>query len=179
MLTPTSNISDYQEGDLARRIHADGEGLRYRLDVVGVNAADIVQAAGGWLYNRVMAGWEVTALLPPGCDIRPLQILGIQAASLGAECAAATQTLAVSAQAHVDNDCVQERVRQALEHRLTEVVLWGEGWPLGVNRGLTQVRITLGAAARAFKQQALTAAEITCRSAHFTETLLTDTPKLG
>ncbi len=47
---------------------ADGENLRYRLDVLGVSAVDVVEAAGGWLYDRVMAGWEVTVLLAQGCD---------------------------------------------------------------------------------------------------------------
>ena len=66
----------------ARRHRADGECLRYRLDVVAASAVDVVQSAGGWLYDRVMAGWEVTVLLPHGCDTRPLRILGVRALDL-------------------------------------------------------------------------------------------------
>ena len=51
--------------------------------------------------------------------------------------------------------CVRELVRRAVDNRLTEVALWGEGWPLGVNRGLTRTQYRLSAAARAFKGQAL------------------------
>ena len=36
--------------------------MRYRLDVVAANAADAVKFAGGWMYDRVMAGWDVTVL---------------------------------------------------------------------------------------------------------------------
>ncbi|HWE91683.1 MAG TPA: hypothetical protein VG317_19635, partial [Pseudonocardiaceae bacterium] len=69
MVTPY--ISSSGRGSAAGATRADAECLRYRLDVVAVSAADVVQSAGGWLYDRVMAGWEVTALLPDGCDTRP------------------------------------------------------------------------------------------------------------
>src|SRR6201999_4509172 len=38
-------------------------GLRYRLDVVAADVADVVKFAGGWLFDRAMAGWDVTVLL--------------------------------------------------------------------------------------------------------------------
>ena len=37
--------------------------MRYRLDVVAANVADVVKFAGGWLVDRVMAGWDVTVLI--------------------------------------------------------------------------------------------------------------------
>ena len=46
--------------------------MRYRLDVVAANAADAVRFAGGWMYDRVMAGWDVTVLLADRTDERPL-----------------------------------------------------------------------------------------------------------
>jgi hypothetical protein len=182
MVTPTYDISDYLEKDPAARRHrADGECLRYRLDVIAVSAIDVAQAAGGWLYDRVMAGWEVTALLPDGCDTRPLQILGVRTSNLDMELAsgfAATgpmsQSLAVSAEAFSADDRVRERVRRALDHRLTEVALWGDGWPLGTNRGMTRVQHVLSAAARAFKTHALVAAGVSCPSTDPTESLLCD-----
>ena len=30
--------------------------MRYRLDVVAPNVAEVVRSAGGWLVDRVMAG---------------------------------------------------------------------------------------------------------------------------
>ena len=57
-----------QQGAAIRTARTDGECLRYRLDVMAASAVDVAQAAGGWLYDRVMAGWEVTVLLPQSCD---------------------------------------------------------------------------------------------------------------
>ena len=85
MVTPTFDIS---ESSRVRSIdgpaRTDGECLRYRLDVVAASAADAVHSAGGWLYDRAMAGWEVTVLLPQSCDSRPLRILGVRAMDLEA-----------------------------------------------------------------------------------------------
>ncbi len=64
------------------RHRARAECLRYRLDVVAASAVDAVHSAGGWLYDRAMAGWEVTVLLPQSCDSRPLRILGVGAMDL-------------------------------------------------------------------------------------------------
>ena len=74
MVTPTIGISESGRVAAAR---SDGECLRYRLDVVAASPVDVVQSAGGWLYDRVMAGWEVRVLLPESCDTRALRILGV------------------------------------------------------------------------------------------------------
>ena len=161
----------------ARATRADSEFLRYRLDVVAVSAADVVQSAGGWLYDRVMAGWEVTALLPDGCDTRPLRVLGVRAldpAARFALTASASQSLAVSAEAFTADARVRDKVLESLDDRLTEVALWGDGWPLGVNRAVTRAQYVLSAAARRFKGYALAAAGIPCGSVGSTETLLCD-----
>ena len=50
--------------------------MRYRLDVVAPTVLDAVQYAGGWVYDRVMAGWDVTVLVANDDDVRPLKILG-------------------------------------------------------------------------------------------------------
>ena len=62
----------------------------------------MVGSVGGWLYDRVRAGWDVNVLLPQRCDTRPLQILGMQAADLDSQILAAStecaaRGLAVSA----------------------------------------------------------------------------------
>ncbi|ETB36586.1 hypothetical protein O977_01065, partial [Mycobacterium avium subsp. paratuberculosis 10-5975] len=76
MVAPTFDIS---KSSAARVTRANDEGLRYRLDVVAASTVDVVQSAGGWLYDRAMAGWEVTVLLPHGCNTRSLRILGVRA----------------------------------------------------------------------------------------------------
>ena len=52
--------------------------MRYRLDVVAASVVDVVRFAGGWLFDRSMAGWDVTVLVADHPDDRPLQILGAQ-----------------------------------------------------------------------------------------------------
>ncbi len=84
MVTPIFELNERGRVSPARAPRADGECLRYRLDVVATSAVDVVQSAGGWLYDRVMAGWEVTVLLPRGCDTRSLRILGVAVSDLQA-----------------------------------------------------------------------------------------------
>ncbi len=177
MVTPY--ISSSGRGSAARATRADAECLRYRLDVVAVSAADVVQSAGGWLYDRVMAGWEVTALLPDGCDTRPLRVLGVRALDPEVRFAltgSTSQSLAVSAEAFTADARVRDKVLESLDDGLTEVALWGDGWPLGVNRATTRAQHVLTAAARRFKGYALAAAGIPCACVGPTETLLCDGP---
>ena len=37
--------------------------VRYRLDVVAPSVVEAVRAAGGWMFDRVMAGWDVRVLV--------------------------------------------------------------------------------------------------------------------
>jgi hypothetical protein len=145
--------------------HSDGAAVKYRLDVVASSPADVVCSVGGWLYDRVRAGWEVNVLLPQQCDTRPLQILGMHVAELdsqipaaGTECAA--RGLAVSAEMFTSDIRIRQEVFKALDLWMTEVTLWHDGWPLAVGHRTTMVQHVLSGAARAFKRHALTAAGI-------------------
>jgi hypothetical protein len=168
--------------DFAKRLppapRRDGGAVKYRLDVVAASPADVVRSAGGWLYDRVRAGWDVTVLLPQQCDTRPLQILGVQAAELdcrvppaSAECAA--RGLAVSAEMFASDLRIRDEVLKALDRWMTEVTLWHDDWPLAVGHRTTTVQHVLSAAARAFKRHALTAAGIS-DAVGPTETLRSD-----
>jgi hypothetical protein len=137
--------------------------MRYRLDVVGVDVADVVRCAGGWMYDRVMAGWDVTVLLADDADERPLHILGVETADLESALALWAerphpQTVAVAADLFASDKRVRRGVLGALEQGLTEVTLWGEHCPAELDDSVGTVRHRLSAAARAFKAQALTAA---------------------
>lgn len=59
--------------------------MRYRLDVVAPNVDDAVRAAGGWMFDRVMAGWDVRVMVAEGGDFRPLRIIGAEIADLETE----------------------------------------------------------------------------------------------
>src|SRR3954454_7449288 len=37
--------------------------LRYQLNVLAASAQDVVQSAGGWVFDRARAGWDVNVVL--------------------------------------------------------------------------------------------------------------------
>jgi hypothetical protein len=137
--------------------------VRYRLDVVATDVPDVVRFAGGWLFDRAMAGWDVTVLVADHPDERPLQILGAQILDL--EYALATvghrpppQTLAAAADLYDCDSRVRQGVLQALDQGATEVTLWGQTWPVELDDCVSLVEHRLSAAAQAFKAQAVAAA---------------------
>lgn len=148
--------------------------MRYRLDVVAPNIVEVVQFAGGWLFDRVMAGWDVTVLVADQPDVRPLQILGADTLDLETALAAGEEVprphaLAVAADLYGCDPRVRQGVLQALDHGQTEVTLWGETWPAELDHAVGSVQHRLSVAARAFKAQALAAAAVPNASVGATE----------
>ncbi|KWX66949.1 hypothetical protein [Mycobacterium sp. NAZ190054] len=136
--------------------------MRYRLDVVAPSARDAVRYAGGWIYDRVMAGWDVTVLLGRDDDLRALHILGADTLDLEAVLVAwdrrpHPQSVAVAAEMFDRDPRVLAHVRNALDHGGTEVTLWGEHVPAELDQTVSCVRHHLSAAAKAFKARALSA----------------------
>ena len=178
MITPTFDISE--SGRVAHAsAPADDECLRYRLDVIAANAVDVVGSAGGWLYDRVMAGWEVTVLLPDSRDTRSLRILGVaDLGGLRAESAPRPRwtrpAKAWPSAPRLHRRCAGPRqgAQRRWTIRSTEVALWGDGWPLGVDREMTRAQHVLSPGRRGFKGAALAAAGIAAVSVDPTETLL-------
>jgi hypothetical protein len=139
--------------------------MRYRFEVVSASVADVVSFAGGWLFDRVMAGWDVTVLVDGREDLRPIQILG--ADTLDLETALVTwperprpHALAVSMDLIGMDSRIRTDVQDALDRGTTEVTLWGDRWPTDLDRTVDTVEHRLSAAARAFKSQALAALEL-------------------
>jgi hypothetical protein len=140
--------------------------MRYRLDVVATDVVDVVRFAGGWLFDRAMAGWDVTVLLPDLADHpdrRPLQILGAQVLDLEAALALVEsrprpEALAVAADLLDCDSRVRQGVLQALDHGVTEVTLWGETWSVELSDSVGLVQHRLSMAAKIFKGKALSAA---------------------
>jgi hypothetical protein len=137
--------------------------MRYRLDIVSPNVRDAVRFAGGWLYDRSMAGWDVTVLVADTADdVRPLEILGATVLALQPVLESWAdrphpQTVAVAAELIDGDERVRRHVRTALDHGRTEVTLWGERCPADLDDDVDAVHHELSAAARAFKAQALAA----------------------
>ena len=149
--------------------------MRYRLDVVAADVADVVRFAGGWLFDRAMAGWDVTVVIADHPDERPLQILGAKILDLEYALAtvghrAAPQTLAVAADLFDCDSRVREGVLQALDQGATEVTLWGQTWPVELDECVSLVEHRLSAAAQAFKAHALAAAGLPAPSIGTIET---------
>ena len=137
--------------------------MRYRLDVVASSGVDVVRFAGGWLFDRAMAGWDVTVLVADHPDTRPLQIVGARVIDLEDALAAVEsrprpQALAAAADLFGCDSRVRQGVLQALDHGVTEVTLWGETWPAELDDSVGQVQHRLSMAARTFKAKAMAAA---------------------
>jgi hypothetical protein len=133
------------------------------LDVVAPTVSDAVRFAGGWIYDRVMAGWDVTVLIAGDENVRPLEILGAAVRDLESvleswEDRPHPQTVAVAAECFASDSRVHQHVLNALEQGATEVTLWGERLPAELDASVDCVEHHLSAAARAFKTQALAAA---------------------
>ncbi|CAN5559082.1 hypothetical protein BH11ACT6_BH11ACT6_58300 [soil metagenome] len=138
--------------------------MRYRLDVIAPSVVEAVQSAGGWLFDRAMAGWDVTVLVDErDHDPLPLQILGAEVLDLEDAVAMAARprpdALAVAAVVYGRDSRVEQGVRRALESGRTEVTLWGQAWPAELDR-TDSVEHRLSVAARAFKARALAAAAL-------------------
>jgi hypothetical protein len=130
--------------------------------VIAPTVSGVVRCAGGWLFDRVMAGWDVTVHVADHADPQPLRILGARVVDLegtlsGRANGPLPQSLAVDVQLCRSDPRAGTMVRAALDGGDVEVWLWLDGRPVGeTDAGSTCHRLSL--AARAFKAQALAAA---------------------
>jgi hypothetical protein len=133
---------------------------RYQLDVVGAHVADVVDSAGGWLFDRVMAGWDVRVAVADTGDVAALHILGVHHVTLAAVFGGPNMptALAVAGTMCRSNDQVRDALATSVRSARTEVLAWGEVWPPSGGRLGAEVRHELSAAAKVFKAQAAFAA---------------------
>ena len=144
---------------------------RYRLTVVGTDVPGVVEHAGGWLFDRCLAGWDVSVLLTRPSDPRPIHILG--AAVLDAESMPAPgargrlpHAIAVAASVLEGDDYARDLLTPALASGAVEAVMWGGASDLAISQyALTPSAHTLSIAARTFKSHALRAAGVPCTAA--------------
>jgi hypothetical protein len=124
---------------------------------------EVVRSAGGWLFDQVMAGWDVTVLTSDDSDSRPLQILGARVRDLETTLALPVlgpclSAVAVRADLYDSDPRVRRMVLTAFDEGLAEIRFWGDLRPEDLDGGADPVRHRLSVAARAFKAQALAAA---------------------
>ncbi|MEU4312224.1 hypothetical protein [Nocardia sp. NPDC024068] len=137
-------------------------GLRPRLTVLGVSMDDVVSAAGGWIFDLSLAGWEVTVVAGDLGNPRPARILGAEALDLDFALThrhhgPRPQALAISAALMATEGRLRGRVQECLDRGSIEVSIWGR--PCAEKPGDRTESTThrLSRAARVFKQQALRA----------------------
>ncbi|WP_280299803.1 hypothetical protein [Nocardia abscessus] len=148
--------------------------MRYRLDVVASSVVDVVEHAGGWLFDRSVAGWDVTVLVADLSDTRPLRILGAEVLELEQVLASRGQgrqphALAVAAEVCERDSRARRGLSKALNDGGVEVVVWGEGWRSPPEHQVDAVVHRLSVAAQAFKAHALAAAAVPVVSVGMTE----------
>ena len=127
------------------------------------NTAEAVRCTGGWLFDQVMAGWDVTVMTDDHSDPRPLHILGASVRDLDSvpDTPAMGQCLravAVRADLYESDKRVRQMVRTALDQGQADVRFWGDHWPDGFRAATGPVSHELSLAARAFKAEAMAAA---------------------
>jgi hypothetical protein len=151
--------------DLCRNVErgterVDARTYPYQLDVVASDVADVVGSAGGWLFDRARAGWEVTAFVPENCDPRPLHILGVKTLSLDywITCGGRQpRALAVAAELVAGNSRVRRAVFAAVESGVSQVSVWGSKRSCSLAQRIDDAQHQLSAAAKVFKAQAVAA----------------------
>ncbi len=140
---------------------------------IAPSVVDAVRFTGGWLFDQVMAGWDVNVLTTDHTDPRPLRILGAHAVDLEYALARAIhgpclQAIGVSADLY-DGDARVRRMVQTLGEGPADIRFWSDRWPENLGGRADPVRHRLSVAARAFKAQALTAAALAVDADEVTE----------
>ncbi|WP_428343131.1 hypothetical protein [Mycobacterium sp.] len=127
--------------------------------VIADDVADIVHSAGGWIFDRVRAGWRVSAWTTSPCDLTPLVILGVRPTSiytswLAELSEAQPASLAIQSDLLAPESPLNIEVQELMRCPTTEVTVWGDGKLLS-ERQFQPVQHTLSPAARRFKKHAL------------------------
>jgi len=150
--------------------------VRRRLVVVGPTQAEAVRFAGGWLFDRALARWDVRVLTTGRIDPRPLQILGARPMDVLSERVSPErgpwpQAIAIWAELYDSDDRARQLMQEAMENGVEHCMLWADTLPLDSRRQAVVERYRLSAAARAFKAQAVAAISAPAGENDGTETL--------
>lgn len=153
---------DHEVAFDARTLSLLNTGRRH-LHVIGPSTPQVVGRVGGWIFDRAMAGWDVTVFIPGLHDARPLRILGAQADDyrsgvVSLKNCPGQMDVAVAAEVYERDASVHGLVGRMLDEGSCEVTIWGELGPADLDARLPMAAHRLSAAAAAFKKHALEAA---------------------
>jgi hypothetical protein len=139
---------------------------KYQFQVVARNIAEAVISIGGLIFDRAMAGWDVSVMVAGDIDgvvdDRPVRILGAHLAKRlpGLNDAATLprpDMLAVATDVMIKSDAVRRHVLALGDDGETDVLLWGRHHPTNFSRAFVAARHQPSAAAHIFKSHALLA----------------------
>jgi uncharacterized protein YlxP (DUF503 family) len=138
---------------------------RYQLFVAISDVGEFVASAGGWICDRIQAGWDVSVAVTEPHDLRPLQILGITTVVTDQEFESLSDrgevaAIAFAAEAFDRDEILRRQVLKALDQGATEVNIWGKALPSGLEGRVHRLQHRLSVASRAFKAHAVAAASI-------------------
>jgi hypothetical protein len=138
---------------------------RYRLFVAISDVGELVASAGGWICDRIQAGWDVSVAVTEPHNLRPLQILGITNVVTDQEFESLSDrgevaAIAFAAEAFDRDELLRLRVLKALDQGPTEINIWGTTLPFGLEGRVHRLQHRLSIASRAFKAHAVAAASI-------------------
>ncbi|MEV0708405.1 hypothetical protein [Nocardia aurea] len=147
----------------AARRRARLRACNYRLAVLGTSVEDVVRHAGGLTVDLVLNGWDVTVLVADDTDARALDILGTDVLDLESALARPGRSpwphvAVVAAELYERDDRLRDAMLETIDAGPTELVLWGDPWPVGSDHETESVQHRLSGAAQAFKTHALHAA---------------------
>ena len=149
---------------------------RFQLFVAACDVGELIVSVGGWMCDRIRAGWDVTVAVSEQRDLRALQILGVTpfVADQGFESAVdgvGTAAIAIAPEIVESNENIRSKVVRALDDGVAEVTLWGATIPPGLRGRVDRLQHRLSGVAHAFKAHALAAAGIPATAVSATEDL--------
>ncbi|WP_157126503.1 hypothetical protein [Nocardia mikamii] len=119
---------------------------------------EVVDLAGGWLFDRVMAGCDVTVLIAHPHDPVPLRMLGADVVDLAtvppSSHGATPRELAVIGDERTFDDAVRRWITRSLDTGDPETTLWGDTHDPDLIRHTEQAQHRASLAALAFKSRA-------------------------
>ncbi|MCA2355814.1 hypothetical protein [Mycobacterium intracellulare] len=141
------------------------------------DVGELVDLAGGWMCDWILAGWDVNVAVSEPRDLRPLQILGItlvtqQRLRLTSD-NSATASIAIAPGIFENDNHIRGEILNALDHGANKVTFVGPSLPSDLDGRLARRQHRLSGAARAFKTHALAAAAVPRAAVDCTENLYT------
>ena len=130
---------------------ARGRTLRYELNVLAVDVADVVSGIGGWLFDRALAGWRVEVVAgADGAGVQALRILGLAVVEPDNWSCSADEVVALAVM-----DSRLGSGQPGLGAQSSGMVFFGPELDNRLAERVRRVHYRPSAAARVFKAQAL------------------------